>query len=913
MPSWIASSTWATDPVFRVTLRNISRQKLRYSLTTLAVVLGVAFLSTSFFLTDRIRDTFDELVVEITGDLDLEIRASAGDGERINRLPMPADLTEIISSEIPGVEAVQTQISVPNVVPIYVNDEGKPTAVSSNAPLFGVNFPTNEALSQLHIAEGRAPTRTGSLEDPGTIGEFVLDTGTASNFGFEIGETYIVSAARGNREFTLVGLVYFGSPDKNRSAGATISAFDESTAQELLGREGLIDSLAVLLTNDADEVAVMADIQQRLDAAMDRFRAELQALPEEQFEMLAPFAETQLEVVTAATKTEEAREGFDQIISVLSNVLLAFAIIAVVVSAFIINNTFSIVLGQRVRELALLRSLGATGRQVSRSVRLEALVIGVVATVLGLVGGYLLAGFLRWVLVAIDFGDLPGALPVRLRTIIVASVVGVGATVLSSLGPARRVRNIPPVAALRDQARLTPTGIRKRIWGGSIVVLTGVALLALGMTAELDTRPLILSLGGGALGTFMGVYLLSPAVARPLANLLGRPIERIYKVPGRLARENAARAPRRTAATAAALTVGLALVSLAAVVSDSMKATFVQALDDSVESDLFIFANAFDPTAGFSGELAANLDLLGLDRPDLVESTVRYRFGLGAFEVDGISRDMVSADLAVLDDHMDLQVLEGSTTGPAATGTDGTVLVHVDPVEDMGLTVGATVAGTFPGGRQATFTVAAIIADSSMLGNWVVDTSTFDHFLPNSPDGFVSVVYAPTAGITEARAAVEEITNDYPQLTVEDKAQLRASTEAQLNQLLAIITVFLGLSLLIAILGITNTLALSIFERTRELGLLRAIGMTRRQLRRMIRWEAVIIALFGGLLGIAMGLLFGMAAIAAIPETFVDIVSIPVRRLGFYLLISGAFGMVAAIFPARRAARLNVLEAIGYE
>ncbi|MDP6215375.1 MAG: ABC transporter permease, partial [Acidimicrobiales bacterium] len=383
--------------------------------------------------------------------------------------------------------------------------------------------------------------------------------------------------------------------------------------------------------------------------------------------------------------------------SVLSNVLLAFAIIAVVVSAFIINNTFSIVLGQRVRELALLRSLGATGRQVSRSVRLEAVVIGAVATVLGLIGGYLLAAFLRWVLVTINFGNLPGAIPIRPRTIIVAAVVGVGATVLSSLGPSRRVRSIPPVAALRDQARLTPTSLRRRIWVGSGVALTGVALLALGMTAELDTRPLLLSLGGGALGTFMGIYLLSPAVARPLANLVGRPIERVYKVPGRLARENAARAPRRTAATAAALTVGLALVSLAAVVSDSMKATFVQALDDSVESDLFIYTNAFDPTAGFSGQLAADLDLLGADRHDLVESTVRYRFGLGGLEVDGIGRDIVSADLAVLDDHMDLQVVGGATDGPATAGTDGTILVHVDPAEDLNLEVGSTIVGGFPG------------------------------------------------------------------------------------------------------------------------------------------------------------------------------------------------------------------------
>ena len=899
--------------MFRLTLRNISRQKLRYALTTLAVVLGVSFLSTAFFLTDRIRDTFDELAVEITGGLDLEVRTAIGDGDRINRLPVPDELTEVITTEIPGVAAVEPQIRAFNVIPIYLDETGEPAAVSSNGPKFGMNFSDVEPLGQLFIAEGRAPVRTGPLADPTTIGEFVLDTRTASINGFEVGETYVVSAAGGNRQFTLVGLIYFGSPDENKSPGATISAFDGVTAQEFLGREGLYDSLAVSLTDDADEAIVIADIQARLDTATARFLAEMELLPAEQQEALAPFTEARLEVVTAAATTAEDKKDFDRIVSVLSNVLLAFAIIAVVVSSFIINNTFSIVLGQRVRELALLRSLGATGRQVSRSVRLEALVIGAVATVLGLIGGYLLASFLRWVLVAIDFGNLPGDIPIRLRTVVVAAVVGIGATVLSSLGPARRVRRIPPVAALRDQARLTPTGLRQRIWVGGAVTLAGVALLAFGMSTELDTRPLLISLSAGALGTFMGIYLLSPAVARPLANLVGRPIERVYKVPGRLARENAARAPRRTAATAAALTVGLALVSLAAVVSDSMKATIVQSLDDSVESDLFIYFNAFDPTAGFSGELASALDEVALTRPDLLESTVRYRFGLDGMEIDGVGRDVVSADLSVLNDHMDLQVVGGATDGPATAGTDGTILVHVDPAEDLNLEVGSTIVGGFPGDREATFTVAAIIADSTMLGNWVVDTPTFDRFLPDAPDSFVSVVYSPEADMGDARIAVESITDSYPQLTVEDKAELRASTQAQLDQLLAVITVFLGLSLFIAVLGITNTLALSIFERTRELGLLRAIGMTRRQLRQMVRWEAVIISLFGGLLGVAMGVLFGLAAIAAIPETFVDIVSIPVRKLGFYLLVSGAFGMVAAIFPARRASRLNVLDAIGYE
>ena len=899
--------------MFHLTLRNISRQKLRYALTTFAVVLGVAFLSTSFFLTDRIRDTFDDLAVDITGEMDLAVRTSIGDGERINRLPVPADLVEVVTTDIPGVAAVEPRITAFNVVPIYLDEEGKATAVTSSGPQLGLNYSGVAGLNQLFIVEGRAPERVGSMHDPDTIGEFVLDTTTAGANGFSVDGTYTISARTGNRLFTLVGLLNFGSAEENKSVGASITAFDDRTAQEFLGREGLFDQLALELTAGADEATVMALIQAELDVATARYLSFLDTLPDEQRAALAPFVEAQLEVVTAETLIEEDRADFDQFISILSNVLLAFAVIAVMVSAFIINNTFSIVLGQRVRELALLRSLGATGRQVSRSVRLEAAVIGIVATALGLVGGYLLASLLRWVLVSLDFGNLPGAIPIRLRTVVVAAAVGIGATVLSSLGPARRARSISPIAGLHDQVRLTPTRFRHRVQIGGAVTAGGLVMLAVGMATELDTRPLLTALGGGALFTFMGVYLLSPVVARPVANLVGRPIQRIFGVPGRLARENAGRSPRRTAATAAALTVGLTLVSVAAVVGDSMKVTFVEALDDGVEADLFIYMNSFNPTAGFSPELASGIRTVTVARPDLVESTLAYRFGFGGMTIGDSVKDIVSVDLALLDDHMDLQVVEGRSNGPHGGDSVGAILVHVDPAQDLGLTIGSPVTAGFAGGRTATFTVAAIFADSTMLGNWVIDAAAFDRYLPDAPDSFVSVVYADGAAPEVARAAVEVFTDAYPQVTVEDKAELRATTEARLDQLLAIITVFLGLSLFIAVLGITNTLALSVFERTRELGLLRAVGMTRRQLRRMIRWEAVIIALFGGLLGVAIGVLFGMAAIAAIPETFIDVVSVPVQRLAFYLLISGMFGILAAIFPARRASRLDVLEAIGYE
>jgi putative ABC transport system permease protein len=899
--------------VFRLTLRNILRRKLRYALTTLAVVLGVAFLSTSFFLTDHIRDTFDELASDISGKSDLTIRTSVGEGSRMNRLPVPEGVLKFVTSDIDGVAAVSPGILVPQVAPIVVGVDGVAAPIPGNGPQFGGNHGEIPELTQTYLTGGRAPQWLGSLkDDPTLIGEFALDNRSVTINNMVLGQVYSVSSSTGNRDFTLVGQFNFGAPDENKTVGASISTFELRTAQEFLNMEGLLSQVDILLDEGADAHQVMAEIQTGLDQAMGQFLLDLPTYSPEIQELLAPYFGATLEVVTFETIVDETQEDFDQFVSIISSVLLAFAIIAVVVSTFIINNTFSIVLGQRVRELALLRALGATGRQVSRSVRGEAVIIGAVATVIGLVVGYFLATFLRFLLVALDFGNLPGVLPIRPRTIVVATLVGVGATLGSAIGPSRKVRTISPVAALRDDVRLTPTGLRRRLQVGGLMALSGVALLALGMAGDLATRPLLLSLGLGALGIFFGVYLLSPVIARPIADLLGWPIEKLFKIPGRLARENARRSPRRTAATAAALTVGLALVSLAAVVSDSMKATFVGAMDESVRSDLFIYTGSFDPMSGLPDNLALGLRDLTQNQPELIDSLVVYRGGIGAMSIEDSVKDVFSADLAYLDDHLDLQLVSGLSANPPVNGATESLLVHVDPAGDLNLEIGSLVVAEFPGERSVTFSVGAIFEDSSMLGNWVVDNGTFDRYLPRSIDNSMSVAFNEVANVEQARFAVETISNEFPQATVENSLELRQSMEAQLDQLLAIITVFLGLSLLIAVLGITNTLALSVYERTRELGLLRAVGMTRRQLRRMVRWEAVIIALFGGVLGVAMGVLFGLAAIAAIPETFVDVVSVPMAKLLQYLVIAAVFGLLAAILPARRAARLNVLEAISH-
>jgi len=892
--------------VLKLTLRNIRRRKLRYALTTFAVVLGVAFLSTSFFLTDRIRETFDDLATDIVGETDLAVRASIGDGDRTNQLPIPAELTTAVTTEIPGVARVEPKILAFGVVPLY-EENGDLQAVRSNGPNLGLNFDGVNGFNNVWVVEGRAPKYKGEKEQDGWIGEFALDTNVANKHGFVIGETYTVSATSGNRDFELVGLVYWGSKNENKSVGATVTVFADRTAQDFLDRTGRYDSFSLVLDSGADRSEVANQIQAEIDKAVAGFSAMSLLLPKEEQEVYEPLNGIRIEVVTSEVLVEENQSDFDVFISVFSTVLLVFAVIAVLVSAFIINNTFTIVIGQRVRELGLLRALGATGRQVSRSVKIEALIIGAISSAIGLILGYLLTILLRWVLANYGFGNITGGIPIRPRTVLIAATVGIGSTILSSLGPARRVRSITPIEALREGSGLTPTSLQRRLLIGTGFTFVGGCLLAMGTLTDLGTRSLLTALGAGAFGTFIGIYLLSPVVARPVANLLGKPIQKFFKLPGRLARENAGRSPRRTAATAAALTVGLALVSLAAVVGDSAKATINKILDDSIEADLFVRG----PTGitGFPNELNQRIQDLAIQKPQLVDSSIGYRFGFSAMSVDGNRKDVSSTDLDTVATHMDLQIVEGD---PYRYGTNG-VLVHTDPAADLNIAVGTELSVRFLAEQEHTLTVAAIFSDAALLGNWIIDNSSFDRYLPQSQNAFVSVLYPAEADSAISRAAVEALAIDYPQATIEDRDEYRDYASSRLDQILIVISVLLGLSLLIAVLGITNTLALSVYERTRELGLLRAVGMTRRQLRRMIRWEAVIIALFGGILGLGVGVIFGIAAIAAIPKAFISVTSVPGTRLLIYLGIAGLFGIIAAIFPARRAARLNVLDAITYE
>ncbi|WP_419923831.1 ABC transporter permease [Candidatus Poriferisocius sp.] len=904
--------------LLRYTLKSIAGAKIRFLLTTLAVVIGVAFTVGVFVTTDGLRSTFDDLSQDIYEGVDLSVRSEVEFGDRDLSAPLvPPSLLETVRS-IEGVAAAEGGVFEFNVIAIDSDGE---SLESFGPPQMGVSWPQDQQLSQVSVWPD------GVSRPPSGSEEFAMDADTAADNGFRVGERYRVITPTGTREFTLVGLFRFGSGE-DATVGAQITAWDADTAQEVLhGGEGY-DSIDIrLLPGASPEEAA---------AAMSA------AIPEN------------VEVVANEQLVEEQADDFNEFIGFFQNFLLAFAIVILVVSAFIIYNTFTIIVGQRIRELGLLRALGATGRQITQTVVGEAVVVGLVSTGLGLGLGVLLALALRALFTAIG-ADLPDSpIVIGANTVISAIAIGVGVTVVSAVGPALRARRIAPMAAIVDDPSARSSDVRRTpllgallavagaviavlgivsqstnptvlaaiigsvllYAGGSrvhplagrvLVLLLGVALLVVALMVDYSTGDILVLLGTGALFVFVGMNLVSPLFAAPLARGLGWLPARVFGISGELSQQNAARSPRRTASTASALMIGLALVSMVTVLGQSFKQTLADTLEDSVSADWLICVGSCNNEFAAFSPLAAETMAA---RPEL-DSVISYRFRSEAARttLDGDTQDILSTDLEALVLHIDPDVSEGSLSGLAP----GQLLVHEDKAEDLGVGVGDQVEMEFAGGDRAAFQVAAVYSDNTILGSLVIDRADWDRFLAGSQDQFISAVTAPGYSSDQARAALETVTIDYPQLEVRDQAEFRANQESQIDTFLAVVNVFLGVSLVIALMGIANTLALSVFERTREIGLLRAVGMIRRQTRRMIRWEGAIVAAFGGLMGIVIGVLFAWAAVIVIPSGFISALSVPWATLIIYLVVAAVAGLIAATFPAIRASRLNVLEAIAYE
>lgn len=841
--------------MFKLLVRNLLAHKFRFLLTAFSVVLGVGFVVGSFVLTDSLRKSFDEVFDQATSGLDLAVRAKSDfDNPADDRAPMPEALLDVVRA-IPGVDIAAGEVSGYAQV---VGSDGKP-ATTQGAPLIGTSWTPSAELSALRMSSGKPPVGPH---------EIVVDTDTATSLDIAVGDRVTVLLQGPSRVFRVSGIASFG--EKNQLAGARITSFDLETAQEVLGNRGTLDGISVATTRDGD----VAQVRSALAAALP----------------------STVEVVTRQKVIDESLEQFSAFVDVFGTALLGFAAIALFVSAFVITNTFTIIVGQRTRELALLRAIGATPAQVRAVMMGEALTVGVVATVLGLGVGLLIAQAIRAIFDAGGAALPDSSTVIAPRTIVVALVVGIGVTVVAALLPARKASRISPMEAMNAGLSAENDHARSRVAIAVGITLAGAAGLLNGLFISDRAFSTWLSLGAGSMLFFIGVAALSAFVARPIAHVLGFLYPRLLGMTGVLARENAARNPSRTASAASALMIGLALVSMVSVIGNSIKATVVNAVRDSTRADFLIQSDSF---TGFSSELAKDLG-------GLAEIRDVGRLRVTRLRIDGDTKQVAATDAATLGSLVDLDLEAGSIGALVDNG----ILVHHDPAADLGLSVGDTITGSFPATGNQRLRVAGIYGDASLMGNWIIDMDTYE---ANAADRLDFLVFARiNDGVDPARArsAIESVTDSFPQTTLRSQQEYRDNQEAQLDQFLAVVNALLGLAIIIALLGIVNTLALSVIERTRELGLLRAVGMTRRQVRRMVRWEAVLISVFGGLTGTAIGILFGVALGTALPDSLVKTVSVPGGQLVGFVVIAGLFGLFAGSIPARRAAKLDILTAM---
>jgi putative ABC transport system permease protein len=838
----------------KLTLRGLLAHKLRLALTALAIVLGVTFISGTFVLTDTLNNTFSSLFTSVYSKIDFQVRGVAqfGSGESATRNPLPESVLARVES-VPGVAGAYGQVEG---YAQFVARDGKP--VPSTVGTIGLGWDSSPQISSLHLVSGNPPT---------TSDDVVMDASTARNYGFGVGQQVRILSAgsRAAQTFTITGIAQFGTADN--LAGATLAAFSLPTAQRLVGETGQFDFIDVIAKPGADKAAVQRSIAR--------------ALPSD------------AEVVTGQTVINEEQTTVSQALSSLNTVLLIFALISLFVGAFTIFNTFSIIVGQRTRELALLRVVGASRGQVLRSVLGEAAIVGFVSSALGVALGVAAAVGLKALLGGFGASLPSGSLTFEPRTAIVGLAVGTLVTVVSAIGPARNAVRIPPVAALTDRATdgagRSPT--RRRLLSGTALAIGGVLLLGLGLS-----KPVVALVGAGAVCIFVGVAMLAPAIARPLSGLLGRPLAALLGTPGWLGRENSMRSPSRTAQTASALMVGLALVSAMAVFGASYSESATSSVDQAISADLLISVNG-------SGQLSDSVPAAAAAVPGVTATNTVYR---DQFEFKSTLTTLTGVTTQNLADTVILRMKSGS----AAALAQGGLLVDSTTATKDHLAVGDTAPIRFAYTGPTTIRIGGIYQSNALIGSYLVSAPYFlAHFRQESP----GAVLVSTNGNPGVDAAVTRTLAPFPTVQVQTRAQFQQSEISQINQLLGLVYALLALAVLIALIGIVNTLMLSVLERTREIGLLRAVGMRRPQVRTMIRSESVILATFGAVIGIVIGTLMGLALVSSLRQQGITETSVPWVRLVEFLVLAAVLGLVAASWPARRAARLDVLAAIAAE
>jgi len=836
-----------------VTIKGLLAHKLRLALTSLAIVLGVTFISGSFVLTDTLHSLFDGLVGNIYQKIDFQVRGVAqfptSDAANAVRNPLAERVLGTVS-HVPGVEAAYGEVSG---YAQFLSRQGTPIS-NGGAITLGLDFDPDQQISELRLIQGKPPAGPDDV---------VMDAGTASKYHFAVGQTVrVLSAASAPRAFTISGIAQFGNV--NNLAGVTFAAWALPTAQNELGDVGQLDDIDLVTVPGADKAGVQAAIARVLPKGA--------------------------EVVTGQTVVNEQESSVNQALSFFSTALLVFAFISLFVGAFTIFNTFSITVGQRTRELALLRVVGASRRQVFRSVLGEAAIVGTVSSAVGVGLGVLAALGLEALLRGFGITLPTGPLVFEARTVIVGLAVGIGVTVISAVSPARRAVRIPPVAALTDRQGDTEVSGRRRATRGGAVFAAGAVLLAVGLSV-----PVAALVGLGALGIFVGTSMVAPALARPLASAIGRPVARLTGMPGRLGRENSMRSPRRTAQTASALMVGIALVSAMSVFGASISASATASVDGAIKSELIVTGTS-SGSGSFSNSLAKKIATL----PGVSASLIGYG---GQFEVRQSIETLKGVTTQGMSETVNLHVTAGST----ASLNEGDLLVDSSTAKSDHLSVGDNVPVKFALTGASTMRIGGIYKANALIGSYLVGQAFYlAHYSQPLPGAVLLTTGAGNAA-QKVQNEVERVLAPYPTVQVQTRAQFESSQISAVNQLLGLVYALLALAVFIALIGIVNTLMLSVFERTREIGLLRAVGMKRRQIRAMVRSEAVIISVFGAVIGIVVGTGLGLALVTSLK---LSNSSVPVPRLVVFMVLSALLGLVAATWPARRAAKLDVLAAI---
>ena len=856
--------------MIRFSLTSLAGRKLRSVLTALAIVLGVAMMSGAYVLTDTIDKAFETIFVSSYAGTDTVVTGKdAGfgfEGESTEPPPIPAETLERVRA-VDGVEVATGSVTDFQTKLLRPDGEAVDTG---GAPAFAFGIETAaeyDRFNPLNLVEGRWPSGAG---------EVAVDEGVADEEDLKVGDHIGVAALGPAQQFEIVGIAKYG--DLSSIGGATFAIFDVPTAQTLLDKEGQLDSIQVA----AEEGVTPETLTQRIEAALGSD-------------------------VTVRTGVEQADEDSGELATfttIIRYFLLSFAGVALFVGAFVIFNTLSITVAQRTREFATLRTIGASRRQVLGSVILEALVIGLGASLIGLFSGLGLAVGLNELFKALNL-DLPQTQTVfATRTVVVSLLVGTLVTLAAGLFPAIRATRVPPIAAVREGATL-PRGRFARFTPYIASVIVALAVLALGyatLVDEIAVGDRFALLGVGVLALFVGVAMLSSKLVRPLVSLVGIPARRVGGAAGKLAEGNSRRNPGRTASTAAALMIGIALVTFVSVLAQGLRVSNSDAIERQIQADLIITSqdgySEFPAAVGDAAEQADGVETVSNVRQDIAE-------------IDGGGANLTGLDENI-NDVYDFRWENGSDELLGRLGPDDAVLPS-NVADDKDLAVGDFFTVLSTDNRSKSFVVRGIYEGSPfypLLGSASVSQEAFDDLYDRPRNRFTLLNVAGSA--EAAKPSVEQALEGFPDTRIQTRPEWIEKEDKEIGQFLLLLYVLLALSVIISLFGMVNTLALSVFERTRELGMLRAVGMTRRQTRRMIRHESVITAAIGAALGLPLGILLAALVTRALEQYDIRF-ELPYFQLLVLVIVAVVAGIIAAVFPARRAARLDPLKALQYE